>query len=186
MTKSTSNPPSTSLATPRTPTIIVHRPPSLPPILVKQDPENPQVVLDDEMLTPTIRDRPVRAPGVRTPDFVAIAADLNRAQLSAPTRSHQILRPRIGRNTLSILSGGRGSTSRWDFGVIFGRDDVCRPAGTNSFYQCARGRGPAIPYIPLASREGDAPAARGYQVCPRMKPYRAQKTTSKQLYSRTP
>lgn len=183
MTKSTSNTPFSSFGTPRTPPI-VDRPPSLPPILVRRDPKSDQVSLqDDEMLVPSILDRPVGAPTVRTPDFVAIAADLNRSHLlAAPSRSNQVLRPRIGRSAFSIRGGRLESTGRRDLSFVFGRDGVCLPGGT----RCARGRSASIPYLPLVGRDGGVPAARGYQVCPRMKPCRAQTTTSKQLYTHTP
>jgi hypothetical protein len=187
MTKGTSNTPFTSLGTPRIPPI-VDLPPSLPPILVGGGPMIAQVYPDGEMPFPSIRDRPVGAPKARTPDFVAIAADLNRSHLLAPpSRSHQILRPRIGRSAFSIRGGRLESSTgrrgdRGDPSFVFGRHGVCLPAGM----RCARGRGPSIPHLPLVGRDGGVPAARGYKVCPAMKPYRAQTTTSKPLYTRAP
>jgi hypothetical protein len=196
MTKITTTgilPPASPFGTPRTPPV-ADRPPSPPPLLVIQQQGGPRdrgVALEDTSL---VRNRPVRSPSVRVPDFAAVAADLNRLFLAdggsnaapgiigridvlaaawPPRGGAYPPGPRFGRQPcLSVRGGG-------------GRHDSVRPRerlerlrvraplfGAPIGSEPRRlGRGPFIPFLPLP--EGRDLVARGYQVSPKMSPYRA-------------
>ena len=190
-------PPASPFDTPRTPPVADH-PPSHPPVLVIQQQGGPRdlgVALEEEEdysdRTPNLvrRNRHVvRAPTAGTPDFAAIATDLNRIFLGdgrsnaepgiiapPPRGGAYAPGPRFGQQPCLSVRGGGG-----------GRDDSARPRecherrpvraplfGSPTGTEPRRlGRGPAIPFLHLPD-DGRDPVARGYQVSPKMSPNRS-------------